>query len=204
MGDDSDEERRMSMFDRLCGRSVPFASVLLIIAMGCNGTQSAEQALEKQFEDNRPAHRKVVAKFAGKVLVDGKPAVWKSNQATLVILINLKNPGPPGKPPNLIATCDLQGKFAFNTYALGDGIPVGSYVVCIVQLRPIGRPATAYIGPDLLKNLYNDPDKNRQEPQFKVEVAPPGKTDYVFDLAVQEKPAKTPGPKAITQIRFVK
>jgi hypothetical protein len=75
-----------------------------------------------------------------------------------------------------------------------------------VQLHPSKGRVGGLVGlfgpPDELKNLYNDPDVNAQLPQFKVDVAEPGKTDYFFDLKVEGKePAATPGKRAVTKIR---
>ena len=49
---------------------------------------------------------------------------------------------------------------------------------------------------------YNDPDKNAGKPEFHVELTPPGKTDYAFNLKVAgEQPVDQPGPKATTEVR---
>jgi hypothetical protein len=57
-----------------------------------------------------------------------------------------------------------------------------------------------YHEPDALKNLYNDPDKAKDNPEFNVTVSAPGKSDHTFDLKLegQEQAANT-GPNSVTQ-----
>jgi hypothetical protein len=51
-------------------------------------------------------------------------------------------------------------------------------------------------------NLYNDPDKNAENSQFKIDIEQPGKTDWNFALDVQGKqPIGTPGPHAVTELK---
>jgi hypothetical protein len=78
-------------------------------------------------------------------------------------------------------------------------------VVAFVGLHPSatrGRSFTRrFAGPDALTNLYNDPDKNKDTPDFMVNVQPPGRTDYEFNLTVAGKqPVVAPGKNAVTQI----
>ena len=59
-----------------------------------------------------------------------------------------------------------------------------------------------FVGPDGLKNLYNDPQKNRNEKEFVVEVQSPGKTDYEFALSVAGKdPVPRASEYAVTRMR---
>ena len=46
-----------------------------------------------------------------------------------------------------------------------------------------------YMQPDELKNLYSDPDTNTKDQRFSLDLQPPGKEDYHFDLAVAGKTA---------------
>jgi hypothetical protein len=115
------------------------------------------------------------------------------------------------RAPKLCAICNDDGKFAFGTYEKDDGVPAAEYVVTFVLLhlptagggRGGGRMRQAtgprhFQGPDELKNLYNDPDKS----PFQVELSPPGKTDWEFNLEVAGKdPVVTPGPHALTRLR---
>jgi hypothetical protein len=92
-----------------------------------------------------------------------------------------------------------------DSYERGDGVPTGSYVVLFAELIPTPLMATkrskGLRGPDGLMNLYNDPDRNKQDVQFKIDITPPGKSDYAFDLKVAGKEAATPGPHAVTEIK---
>jgi hypothetical protein len=87
--------------------------------------------------------------------------------------------------------------------------------VTFVQLRSLnaregGRPrgmgarspdAQTFSSSDGLKNLYNDPEKNKDDPNFRVEVAAPGRSDYEFNLTVAGKdPVAKPGQYAVTRI----
>jgi hypothetical protein len=171
-----------------------------LLASGC-GMSSADQALDRQLKASNGT-REAVARFAGKVTIDGQPPAPKPNEAVVVILYDPKNPLPPGAPPRF-AYCGKEGRFEFNTYTRGDGVPVGSYVALFAQLKTGGRGRRGYWPPDALHNLYNDPEKNTQNPEFHVDLAAPGRTDYAFDLSVAGKePIDQPGPKAVTQIRL--
>jgi hypothetical protein len=66
--------------------------------------------------------------------------------------------------------------------------------------KPGGRLGN-FDGPDLLNNLYNDPDKNAADPEFQITVSEPGKSDYHFNLGIAGKPSGTPGPHAVTELR---
>ena len=57
------------------------------------------------------------------------------------------------------------------------------------------------LGPDQLKNLYNDPDKNKSIPEFHIDHKAPGRKDYVFDLKLAGKePVEPPGQFALTSL----
>ena len=45
--------------------------------------------------------------------------------------------------------------------------PAGTYV--IVFAVPTDKKKHGYVGPDELKNLYNDPEKNEKIPEFKID-----------------------------------
>jgi hypothetical protein len=98
------------------------------------------------------------------------------------------------------ATCKPNGEFAFSMYGGDkDGLPSGKYVLTIAKL--LFERKKGYVGPDRLKNLYNDPEKNAKIPEFVIDLQPPGKTDYVIDLQVEGRDPVTPGPKAVTTLR---
>ena len=50
----------------------------------------------------------------------------------------------------------------------------------------------------MFKNRFNDPDRNERDPQFKVELTEPGRTDWHFNLVTQDNaPPPSPGPNSI-------
>jgi hypothetical protein len=154
---------------------------------GCNGPQSESEALKKALEVNNKSAETVV-KFSGMVTVDGQPAAVDRRNPLLVIAYDPKNP-PKGRQVPYSARCDKDGHFQFNTYSTGDGLPAGSYIALFVQPKIDG---------DGLKNLYNDPDKNGKEERFQINLTPPGKSDWSFELVVAGKDAVTePGEHAV-------
>jgi hypothetical protein len=83
------------------------------------------------------------------------------------------------------------------------GAPEGSYVVLFAALKH--ARVGAYKEPDALKNLYNDPDKNQEDPNFRIDLNTPGKADHQFDLKLADRPpVDKPGPHAVTQLGFVR
>jgi hypothetical protein len=113
-------------------------------------------------------------------------------------MYDLANPPASGSAPLNAIVNPADGSFEFSTYAQGDGAPEGSYVVLFVALKHslLGRQQ-GYHEPDALQNRYNDPDKNAANPEFKVDVKPPGKTDYNFDLKLAGTDPGSPGAKSI-------
>jgi hypothetical protein len=201
---------------RPCRLFVGVAAALFFAAgvSGCNSQRSGNQTLDDQFKDNPQFKKTAVAKFAGTVTVDGQaPAKeWK----LFVILTDAQHldENAHADKPRHCVPCDSEGKFAFGTYDKADGVVPGKYVVTFVELHPPaakslskGRGAFSvasrafFMGPDELKNLYNDPDKNKDEPTFNLDLQPPGKDNYTFDLAVAGKEAAPAGPNAVTKIK---
>jgi hypothetical protein len=171
----------------------------LIAAAGCR--ESPESKMERAYRDNPQVTRPQVARVAGKVTIGGKtPAELGLGRVFVLLTDPKKPPKDPNRPIN--TPCAPDGSFVFTTFATGDGIQVGSYVVTFVRLsRNFGKRGSGYLGPDLLNNRYNDPEVNGKKPEFVIEVKPPGKTDYVFDLTVEgAEPVHTPGPGACTQL----
>jgi hypothetical protein len=169
---------------------------------GCGGQQSEKQTREEFYKNNPEiaSARQDLAKFSGRVSVDGHPP----DEGVALFLV-LNDPDHPEKKISLRTKCDQDGSFAFKTYESGDGVPLGKYVVAFAGLHPSasrGRSFTRrFVGPDALSNLYNDPDMNKGNPDFIVNVQPPGRTDYEFNLTVTGKqPVATPGKNAVTQI----
>jgi hypothetical protein len=175
-----------------------FAPLLLLATAGCGGPSSANQRIE---DENARVGRKrdAVYPLAGQVLIDGLPAkTAKGGQKIIVMLNDVSQPDAPLGARHFVE-CNREGRFAFNSYLDDDGVPPGHYIVTIAELTH--RKKRGYSGPDLLKNLYNDPEKNANVEQFKIDHKPPGKRDYTFDLRVDgEEPVTTPGPKSLTAI----
>jgi hypothetical protein len=187
----------------LAQRWAALVGVAFLVA-GC-GPPNAQQALKQAFVDNPRAKAVEVVPFAGTVTVDGAPPS-KAGTVLLVILNDPKNPQDPTQKPKLMTGCTPDGHFAFTTYEAHDGVESGSYVVTFVQLKnlaaPFGKSKRAGMGPpDELKNLYNDPDKNAEIPEFKLDIKKPGMTDARYKLVVEGKePVTTPGPHAVTML----
>jgi hypothetical protein len=161
----------------------------------------ADRALEEAFQEFPQVQRQAIAKFAGQVTVDGLTPGDLPERSALFIILQGKQQDQEAVPL-FRQKCDAEGHFAFSTYVKDDGIAVGSYIVTFAKLHPKGNPRRLAFGPpDDLKNLYNDPDKNAQKPEFVIEVKAPGKTDYHFELAVDgQESIETPGLHALTSV----
>jgi hypothetical protein len=146
-------------------RFVGLKSILVIglFALGCGaGTDKREKQLQKELGETPQR----LANLAGKVTVDGAPPAFGSEHPVQVILYDLKNPPTPANPP-LYTLCSDDGSFKFMARATESGVPEGSYVVLFAALKH--ARVGAYREPDALKNLYNDPDKNQEDPNFKID-----------------------------------
>jgi hypothetical protein len=207
----SDEDlRRTWGFCHRCTRSIsvklgrhrralvlPVLLGISLLTAGCGGAKrpSENEQLKELGVEKQPT-----AKFAGTVTIDGKPPKDVLKQGIWVMLYD-----PDAKPPKTVLTKagvnQSDGHFSFSTYEPNDGVLLGSYTVLFVALEHAPfRGSRGYHGPDGLKNLFNDPDKNKQNPEFHVTVEAPGKTDYQFNLEMAGKePPPSPGPKAITK-----
>jgi len=179
-------------------------AMLALFNLGCGKSSGVDTAMEQQMKDLNLLPKVSVAKFAGHVTIDGKsPREAYPKQVLVVLLYDPKNPTGCDNLPKAI--CKNDGNFEFNTYDRGDGVPTGSYVVLFAELTPglmASKRGKSLRGPDGLKNLYNDPDKNAEDPQFKIEIAAPGKTDWLFNLEVLGKqPIGSPGPHAVTELK---
>ena len=169
---------------------------------GCSGRSSSEQSREEFYKQNPEiaAHKLQIGKCSGHVTVDGQPP--PEGECLFVILMNPDKP-ETGAKTNTI--CDTDGHFEFKTYEKGDGVPVGKYVAVFVALKrqkvKARAPVVKFIGPDALNNLYNDPEKNKDNPTFVVDVTKPGRTDYEFELKVAgQTPVASPGKFAVTKM----
>jgi hypothetical protein len=193
------------------------AFLLIAVALaGCSGNQNAGTAIQKQYPDYK---NQAIAKFGGKVTIDGQPPSKDLKLFVIMTDAGHLDENAQSKAPKHYAHCDLDGNFAFTTNEPKDGVTAGKYVVTFVQLHPPGLTAgpkdgpgyrgagfgggvTAkkYTGPDELKNLYNDPDKNSKEKEFSLDLAPPGKGDYEFNLSIAGKEVAPVAPNAVASI----
>jgi hypothetical protein len=189
-----------------------FVFVAAAAAAGCTGKSSAEQELDAAFKSNPEFKRLAVAKYSGHVTIDGQEPGAETNM--FVILLDPEK-FKDRQTPHYDARVAPDGSFSFTTYLKDDGAPVGKHIVCFVDpriknalaakkvgARSLGRPSVRETGgPDFLKNLYNDPEKNSKDPKFMVDVEAPGNTDANFNLEVNGKdPPPAPGQYAITKI----
>jgi hypothetical protein len=198
---------------RACRCHATSALLALFVAAafaGCSTKSSEQQAVDEFFKNNPKSQREQVATFKGRVSVDGMAP--PKDRARLFVILNdpqkFEKPGTEG-PKRLFTSCDDKGEFEFTTYAKGDGVPCGKYVLTFAQLRRPSRNGArgagliqVFEGPDELKNLYNDPQKNQKEQEFVVDIQPPGRTDYEANLQIAGKdPVTTPSEYAVTRVR---
>jgi hypothetical protein len=182
--------------DRVAARIIGAIAAGAVFAAGCG--KSAEnaslEALLKQSGDNRAS----LYPLAGRVTIDGEPAHYVKPQRLVMMLYDPTRPDvPPFKRP--CKDVSAEGTFVFGTYAKGDGLPAGKFIVTFAVLEVTNR---GLLGPDQLNNLYNDPEKNDKIPEFHIDHQGPGKEDYVFDLKVAGKEGvRNPGPRALTEVR---
>ena len=171
--------------------------MLLVSACGCSKTQSADQALNAALA-NSGLQREKTYPLAGIVMVDSQaPHFAKRGQKLVVMLNDPKKPDVPVMEKAYVEAND-KGEFSFSTYAPGDGVKPGKYILTFAALQKKGR--FGLLGPDLLNNHYNDPDKNADNKEFSIDHQAPGKTDYIFNLEIAGKETLTPGPHALTDI----
>jgi len=167
----------------------------LAVAIGCLflvGCGRSKSAREEQAYRDAGLTKVAVARVAGVVTVDGgAPAPF-----TLVMLWDPKK--PEGGVFHTI--CNSDGQFEFTSYRRSDGVPPGQYVVLFAQFNAARRLGD-FEPPDMLHNLYNDPDKNAAKSEFQITVSAPGKNDYHFDLSVAGMPPASPGPHSVRELR---
>lgn len=164
------------------------ASLAALVAVGCPQQKSADEATDAALKA-QGLTKEAVCPLAGKVTVDGQTPQSQPKINPIVVVLN--DTSKPDVPPRDRRRVELnpQGEFAFNTYKAGDGVPPGKYVVTFAQFKY--NKKKGLLGPDQLKNLYNDPDKNAQKTGFVIDHQPSGKTDYLFNLEIQGKEAGT-------------
>lgn len=158
--------------------------IALVFASGCGPNVESDQERLKRLVPNAAQTTKVT----GKVTVDGAPVKD--------ILVTLHNPKQSGKAQRPNARTREDGTFQISTYLEGDGAPPGEYHVTLEWLtfQSIGAQ---WIGPDKLKNQYNDPKST----PFHVTVTDAPLEIPPFELKVEgvasPKADATAGKKAI-------
>jgi len=168
--------------------------LLATLAIGCGSRhQTAEQALQAQLKLSG-VEKQAVISLAGRVTIDGQPPGSDTN----AVVVMLNDPQKPNLPllqrPHTM--CEPSGVFSFSTYVGGDGFPPADYVVTFAVLVDNRR---GLLGPDQMKNLYNDPEKNKDNPEFHIDHKASGRKDYAFDLKVNGKDeVRSPGKYALT------
>jgi hypothetical protein len=131
--------------------------------------------------------------LAGKLTIDGQPP---GKDGTVIVMLD--GPTVVGKIEPYYAYCRPDGSFEFQ-----GGHSAGRFVITIAWLRERkGVEWAEFLGPDRLKNLYNDPDRNAKRPEFVIRHEAPGKTNYRFNLKVAGERPVQPGPNAVTHLEF--
>jgi hypothetical protein len=173
----------------LLSARVWLATSMALLVAGCSHRQTADEALDATLS-NMGVSRTKVFPLAGKVTVDGKPPQLAQRRQKMFVILN--DPAKPDVQPleRPFVECNAEGEFAFRTYDMRDGVKPGNYVLTFAELIDAGK--RGYLGPDGLKNLYNDPDKA----EFPIAHQEPGRTDYVFDLKIDGREPAPPGPRS--------
>ncbi len=167
--------------------------IVLLAVVGCNKSGSNAERMKTAYE-NAGMKPMSVYPLAGTLSVDNQPPAGPKSKrwAIVVMAYDASKPDQPARGQAFV-TAKSDGSFTF-----GEGLPPGKYVMLFAGLEFNKRKG--WHGPDLLKNLYSDPDVNAKKTQFLIEV-PPAKTDCAFNLSVVgEAPLAKPGPKALTNI----
>src|ERR1700734_455566 len=119
-------------------RRAPWPSGLTAVLLfavslpGCTRRKTDKEAVDQFFTDNPKAKRMEVARFAGRVTIDGLPPEKKPNTRLFILLAD---PAHFDRLPTRRTEVAEDGSFSFTTYLAGDGVPVGKYVVEFAQLH---------------------------------------------------------------------
>ena len=182
---------------RLGGAGLLALFVFAMATAGCQHSQSASQAMMIALQQTGRS-KEAVFPFAGTVTIDGQPPKLEGRQSLIVMLFDTTKPDLKLSQRPFVE-CDDAGKFAFSTYEKGDGIKPGTYVVAVAELMET-KPRL-WLGPDRLNSLYNDPDRNAENRDFKIDHGPSGKKNHEFRLTrAGAEPVENPGPHAVTAI----
>ncbi|MEY2725160.1 MAG: hypothetical protein RLZZ458_1027 [Planctomycetota bacterium] len=112
-------------------------------------------------------NRKPTYPVKGRITVDGKPP------GSVLQVECHPVAGMDTRNPTVSRTeTDELGNFQISTYAAGDGVPAGDYVLTVTWLT-FNLMSRDYSGPDKLNDRYSDPEKS----ELKVTVMPGEPTD---------------------------
>jgi hypothetical protein len=100
-----------------------FLAGLALVATSCSGRQSAEQALDKALKQAGETKQPVFP-LAGRITIDGTSPQVDPREPLVVLLIEAQKLDAPRWSRRFVE-CDREGRFAFSTYALHDGVPPG-------------------------------------------------------------------------------
>ncbi len=120
-------------------RRVTAVLLFAVSLSGCSRRKTDQEAVDQFFTDNPKAKRMDVARFAGRVTIDGLPPEKKPNTRLFILLAD---PAHFDRLPMRRMAVAEDGSFSFTTYLAGDGVPVGKYVVEFVQLRRAAWPCS--------------------------------------------------------------
>jgi hypothetical protein len=208
----------------LPGRSARFqcvviCSIIIALLAGCTSRPASNSEVgDMEFVRSEEMQHKPLIKFSGRVTVDGQPP---KKDCKLFVIFNDPahlDENSKGTLPKYYEGCDDDGKFNFSTYDKGDGVPFGKYVVTFVELRRkkiapskeasggvkppsasrrAGGPSTRFLGPDELRGIYSDPEKNAKEPAFILDLHEGSSSTRDFALVVGDKKGSQPAPHAV-------
>ena len=156
----------LAFFTRITGIG---AAVCVFALSGCNKTQSNAESLDEAYKASG-MKRGTVFPLGGRVTIDNEPPTFKSRRSVLVVMAyDASKPAHPASGAYVPVKAD--GVFEFPD----GGLPPGKYVLLFAALNR--RKKEGMTGPDLLKNLYNDPDVNGKKEEFTINLEAAGKTD---------------------------
>lgn len=153
----------------------PLLLLCAVSISGCGG-ETNEQRLQRMVPN-----AKKTTKVNGNVTVNGQPGkdLWVTLHSTDGLELRPR------------AQCDEKGHFTIGTYQGDDGAPAGDYKITIEWLTFARLGGAGWVGPDKLKNKYNDPKKT----PFEVTVADKPLTLPTFELEVNAEEAAKTKPK---------
>lgn len=139
-------ERRRDVYRRAMGYGI-----LVVITSAFTGCSQEVEGFRKE-----------TSEVTGQVFVDGAPV-----PATEPLMVECHNvAGFDQENPTVSSgLTGEEGKFTINTYAAGDGLPAGDYVLTFMWGK-MNLISATYGGPDKLKGKYAD----KQSSTFKLTV----------------------------------